>query len=456
MTVSKGEISFIDTTIRDGNQSLWDATGLNAAMILAIAPEMDRAGFKAIDFTTGTTMAVSVRFQKENPWELMRRLAQAAPRTPLSFGGTGRRFMGWTRVPEAVMALAMQLVIKTGIRRVWFLEPSFDTNLILSQAKMTKAAGAREYVVALPYTISPVHTDDYYTQKTAAIAASPDVDRLYIKDPGGLLTVDRIRTLLPAVQKAANGKPIEIHSHCTTGLAPLVYLEAIQMGVRTVHTAISPLANGSSQPSTENILKNCRHLGYSANLNEGALGAMAAHFRKVAEKQGRLPGAPVEYDVYYYEHQVPGGMLTTLKRHLAEIKMGHRLDEILREIIQVRKELGYPIMVTPFSQFIGSQATTNVLSGKRYAQVPAQLIEYAAGYYGAPPVPIDPNVLDKITSLPQARSIMNSTAPEPTLAELRQKIGSNYSDEEFLMRLALTGKEVDNMLAAGPLKVAYI
>ncbi len=455
MTFTQGEISFVDTSVRDGNQSLWDATGLKAGMILAIAPEMDKVGFKAIDFTTGTTMAVSVRFHKENPWDLIRLTAKAMPRTPLSFGGTGRRFMGWTRIPEPVMALAMNLVIKAGIRRVWFLEPSFDTALIASQAMMSKAAGAQEVVVALAYTISPVHTDEYYAKKTAEIVASPDVDRLYIKDPGGLLTVDRIRTLLPAIQKTAAGKPIEIHSHCNTGLAPLVYLEAVRMGVRTVHTAISPLANGTSQPSAENTLKNLRRLGYSANLSEEALTAMAAHFRKVAERQNRPLGMPVEYDVYYYEHQVPGGMLTTLKRHLAEIKMGHRLDEILEEIIKVRKELGYPIMVTPYSQFIGSQATTNVLSGKRYAQVPNQLVEYVAGYYGAPPMPIDQEVLDKITSLPQAKNILNANAHEPTLEELRQKVGVNYSDEEFLMRLALPAKEVDNMQAAGPINTFF-
>jgi oxaloacetate decarboxylase alpha subunit len=455
MAVSKGEIDFVDTSVRDGNQSLWDATGLTTSMILAVAPEMDRAGFKAVDFITGTMMAVSVRFHKENPWEKMRLISKAMPQTPLSFGGTGRRFMGWTRVPGPVMALAMKLVIRTGIRRVWFLEPSFDTGLIRSQAKMTKEAGAEEFIVALPFTISPVHTDEYYAQKTREITAAPEVDRLYIKDPGGLLTVERIRTLLPAIQKNAAARPIEIHSHCNTGLAPLVYLEALQMGVTTFHTASAPLANGSSLPSAENVLNNARRLGYSVRLNEEALAAMAGHFRQIAERQGRPLGAPVEYDLYYYQHQVPGGMLSTLKRHLSEIKMGHRLDEVLREIIQVRRELGYPIMVTPFSQFVGSQATTNVISGKRYSQVPAQLVEYVAGYYGAPPAPMDQNIVDKITSLPQAKNILNAVNVEPTLEELRRKIGEGLSDEEFLMRLALPAKEVDNMLAAGPIKKTY-
>jgi len=455
MNYSEPEVKFIDTTVRDGNQCLWDATGITTAMILSIAPVMDRIGFKAVDFIAGMHMAVSVRWHKENPWEKIRLVCQAMPRTPLSFGTTGRRFMGWRVVPESVMALALKLVIANGIRRVWVLDASHNVDFIQGQARLAKAAGAEEVVVALSYTISPVHTDEYYAQKAKEIAASPDVDGVYIKDQGGLLTVDRIRTLMPAVLKSIDGLPLEIHSHCNTGLAPLVYLEAIQLGAQTVHTAISPLANDTSQPSTENTLRNIRHLGYSANLDEEALEAMAAHFRYVAEREGRPLGAPVEYDVYYYEHQVPGGMMTTLKRQLSEIKMEHRLDEVLEEVVKVRKELGYPIMVTPFSQFVGSQATMNVISGERYKTVPTQVIEYVAGYYGEPPALIDENILDKISSLPQAKNILDAEPREPSIEELRRKIGSGLSDEEFLIRLALPDKEVEDMLAAGPIKTEY-
>lgn len=455
MNLSENEIKFIDTTIRDGNQSLWDATGLNTAMILSIAPIIDSAGFKAIDFITGMHMAVSVRWHKENPWDKIRLVCKAMPNTPLSFGSTGRRFMGWKLVPESVMDLALNLIIKSGIRRVWLLDPSLDTDFIQRQSRLVKLAGAEELVVALPYSISPVHTDEFYAQKAGEIAACPDVDSIFIKDQGGLLTVDRIRTLVPAIQQQINGLPLEIHSHCNTGLAPLVYLEAMQLGIRTVHTAISPLANGTSQPATENILKNANRLGYWANLDEQALAAMATHFRHIAEKENRPLGAPVEYDVYYYEHQVPGGMITTLKRQLSEMKMDDRLEEVLKEVVQVRKELGYPIMVTPFSQFVASQATMNIISGERYKTVPTQVIEYLAGYYGKPPAPIDQNILDKISNLPQAKSILNTEPSEPSIDELRRKIGPGLSDEEFLIRLALPDKEVEDMLATGPIKTEY-
>jgi oxaloacetate decarboxylase alpha subunit len=148
-------------------------------------------------------------------------------------------------------------------------------------------------------------------------------------------------------------------------------------------------------------------------------------------------------------------MLTTLKRQLVETKMEDRIEDVLKEIIQIRKELGYPIMVTPFSQFIGSQATMNVITNQRYSQVPTQVIEYVAGFYGAPPAPIDQNVMDKITSSPQAKSIMKGELVEPSMEEIRQKVGVKYSDEEFLIRLALADKEVDDMLAAGSIKPEY-
>lgn len=455
MNLPENEIKFIDTTIRDGNQSLWGAAGLSTAMILSIAPIIDSAGFKAVDFITGMHMAVSVRRQKENPWDKIRLVCKAMPNTPLSFGSTGRRFMGWKLVPESVMDLALNLIIKSGIRRIWLLDPSFDTDFIQRQSRLIKLAGAEELVVALPYTISPVHTDEFYAQKAGEIAACPDVDSIFIKDQGGLLTVDRIRTLVPAIQQQINGLPLEIHSHCNTGLAPLVYLEAMQLGIRIVHTAISPLANGTSQPATENTLKNASRLGYWANLDEQALAAMATHFRHIAEEENHPLGAPVEYDVYYYEHQVPGGMITTLKRQLSEMKMDDRLEEVLKEVVQIRKELGYPIMVTPFSQFVASQATMNIVSGERYKTVPTQVIEYLAGYYGKPPVPIDQNVLDKISNLPQAKTILNTEPPEPSIDELRRKIGPGLSDEEFLIRLALPDKEVEDMLATGPIKTEY-
>jgi oxaloacetate decarboxylase alpha subunit len=295
-----------------------------------------------------------------------------------------------------------------------------------------------------------VHTDEYYGQKTQMITSCPDVDTIYLKDQGGLLTPERLRTLVPAIQANLNGRPLEIHTHCNTGLGPLVYLEAIRLGIDILHTAVPPLANGTGQPSIFNILKNIRHMGHSANINEDDLNAYSSNLQEIAKKEGRPAGVPLEYDLAYYEHQVPGGMVTTLRRQLTEADQSDRLEEVYAEIIRVRKELGYPIMVTPFSQFVATQATVNVVSGERYKIIPDGVIEYVAGYFGKPPARIDPNILDKISSLPKTKKLMQESFPQPSVKEIRKKMGMGpeVSGEEFLLRYALSENEVNAMLAA--------
>jgi oxaloacetate decarboxylase alpha subunit len=426
-------------------------------MILPIAPVMDKVGFRAIDFAASVSMGVSVRWHKENPWERIRLCSKAIPNTILSFGTTGRRFIGFKRMPDSIQALVLKTVKACGIRRVWIMDAAHETEHLLRTARMAKEVGIDEVMIALSYSISPVHNDDFYAQKAKEVADSPDVDLIYLKDQGGLLTIDRVRTLVPTIQQNIKGLPLEIHSHCNTGLATLCYLEAMKLGIKTFHVAVPPLAEGSSLPSALNMLHNARHLGYAVKADEEALKAYSAHFQMIAEKEHRPPGVPVEHDVYYYQHQIPGGMLSTLKRQLAEVKMGDRLEEVLEEVVRVRKELGYPIMVTPFSQFVGTQATMNIMSGGRYKQVPDGVFQYVAGWFGKPTMPIDPDVLDKITSQLRAKAFLNKELAQPTVKEIRKQmgIGPEVSDEEFLLRYSMSDREVDEMLAAGPMKTTY-
>ena len=444
------EIKFMDTSLRDGNQSLWDATGLTTAMIVSLAPHINRIGYHAVDLIASTHMGTAVRYHRENPWERVRRASQAMPDVRLCFGTSGRRFIGFKRCPDSILALVYQRMVANGIRRVWMIDAPLEKEVIYKNARMAKEAGIEDFMVALGYTISPLHTDEYYGQKTQMITSCPDVDTIYLKDQGGLLTPERLRTLVPAIQANLNGRPLEIHTHCTTGLGPLVYLEAIRLGIGILHTAVPPLANGTGQPSIFNILKNIRHMGHSANINEDDLNAYSSNLQEIAKKEGRPQGVPLEYDLAYYEHQVPGGMVTTLRRQLAEADQSHRLEEVYAEIIRVRKELGYPIMVTPFSQFVATQATVNVVSGERYKIVPDGVIEYVAGYFGQPPAPIDPDVLDKISSLPKTKKLMQESFPQPSVKEIRKKMGMGpeVSDEEFLLRYAMSENEVNAMLAA--------
>ncbi|MFC1814766.1 biotin carboxyl carrier protein [Thermodesulfobacteriota bacterium] len=449
-----GGIKFIDTSLRDGNQSLWDATGLKTGMFLDLAPIVDKIGFKAVDFVSNSNMETSVRYHRENPWEKVRLVAKAMPNTPLSFGTTTRRFIGFKRAPYSILGLVIERMAANGIRRIWILDAAHEIDTFYEVARMARSAGIEEVVVALSYSISPAHTNEYYARKTKEITACPDVDTVYLKDQGGLLTLDSVKTLVPAIQANLNGKGLEIHSHCNTGLAPLVYLEAIRLGVDIAHTGVPPLANGSAQPSIFNILKNIEFMGYTAKIDKEALQNMSDYLSEVAEKTGRQAGVPPEYDISYYDHQLPGGMVSTLKRQLSERGMENRLEEVIEEIKKVRRELGYPIMVTPLSQIVGSQATMNIISGDRYKIVPNGVMEYVAGYFGPPPMPIEPNILGKIANLPKTKKLMATEFPQPSIKEIRQQIGvgPDVPAEEFLLRYAIAESDVDAMLAAGPIK----
>jgi len=214
--------------------------------------------------------------------------------------------------------------------------------------------------------------------------------------------------------------------------------------VTTLHTAVSPLANGTSLPAIETILKNVKRLGFSTDLNEEALATVSSYFRKVAEKEGLPIGVPLEYDLFHFEHQVPGGMMTNLTRQLREIGLEHRLQEILEEVVLVRKELGYPVMATPYSQIVGAQAVENVVSGERYKHIPDEVIKYVLGYYGEPVVPIDPNVMDRVMSLPRTKEFLNwkPEGYDKSVEELRKELGEELSDDELLLRILIPGRPV--------------
>lgn len=445
---------FIDTTLRDGNQSLWGATGLRTGMMLEIAPVIDQVGYHAIDFSTSTHMAVTVRFHKEDPWERFRLMKERAPRTPLSFLSTGMRFISWETAHPELMALSYQLLVRNGVERFMVMDPMNSTEAVLESCRAIHKAGAREIVGALVYTVSPFHDDAFFGAMARRLAAEPSIGRVYLKDPGGLLTPERARTLLPVLRAAVVGKPLELHSHCTIGLAPFTYAIAPELGIDVLHTAARPLANGSSQPSVENTVANLQAQGYAVDLDMDAAARVSAYFASLAKAQGLPPGVPQEYDARYFSHQLPGGMLGTMRRQLREMRQEHRIDEVYQEVERVRGELGYPIMVTPFSQVVATMAVMNVLAPERYANVPDEVIRYVIGRFGTPPAPMDGNVRDRILALPRAKEL--AAQPQmPGVAELRKRFPAHLSDEEFLLRAVMPAEQVDAMVAAGPCRRGY-
>jgi oxaloacetate decarboxylase (Na+ extruding) subunit alpha len=449
------DLQLVDVSLRDGNQSLWGATGLRTAHIAQIAPVMNRVGFRALDFSSSTAMGVSVRTHRENPWDLLRLVRAAMPDTRLQFIGTGFRFISWEKAHPEVMELVYRCLVNAGMDRFVVLDPTHDMDAVRETARIIKAAGGTEVIAALTYTVSAAHDDAFYAGIAGQYAACPDIDRAYVKDPAGILTPERARTLIPAVLARLNSKPLELHAHASLGLSPLTCLAAAELGAAVLQVGCGALGNGTSLPDAERLVANLRASGHTVDVDDRLLAAVARYFDGVAAAEGLPSGKPREFDAAFMNHQVAGGVMTTLRRQLAELGMEHRFGEVMAEITLVRAELGYPIMVTPFPQMVIGQALANVLGGgARYDQVPDQVIRYVLGSFGKPTMPVEQSVLDRILSRPRARELA-AEPPPLAVSELRHRFGERVPDEELLLRFGMPGGEVDGMLAAGPAATSY-
>ncbi len=441
------DVRFVDTTLRDGQQSLW-AYNMRTGMIVPIVESMDEAGFEAIELGGPVELPKCVKELRENPWERYRLVIPRFKKTPLRLIHGSRS--GFAIYPDALHQLYDTCMAHAGVTEVRISDSWNDPADWAWRVKQAKTAGLKP-IINLIYTVSPRHTDEHFAEKTKQ-AIALDVYRVILKDPGGILTPERTKTLVPAVLKAANGTTVELHTHCTTGLGTLCCLEAIQAGMINVNTAIPPLADGSSNPSVFNVAMNARALGFKTLINEAPLRQVSKHFTACAKQENLPIGRTPEYDYAQYIHQIPGGMISNLRHQLRRVGMENKIDQTLEEAAQVRAEFGYPIMVTPLSQFVGSQAAINVIVGERYKQVTDQTIEYAMGLWGKEGAAfMDPDTKDKILSRPRAGEIAERKPPNETLSELRQKFGGQgVSDEEVLLRYFAGKDEVDKMHAAGP------
>ena len=447
------KLEFVDQTIRDAQQSLWGFR-MRTEMITPIAEVMDQVGYKAIGTVGGNGFVVQVRNLNEDPWERISILSKRLKKSPLRgsymIGGIATFDIS---TPREIITLWIKRCVANGIKSFWVCDYQTDIEKFIYFAKIAKEEGT-EVVVSLVYTISPFHNSEHWAKKTRLITEAKEcIDGIVVEDPAGILKPEATRDWISTIQKNCDEIPLEFHCHCNSGLAPLCYLEAMKLGITTFHTAVAPLANGTSLPAIETILKNARRLGFTSDVNEEAIVKVSNHFRQVAEKEGLPIGVPMEYDLFHFEHQVPGGMMTNLTRQLREIGLEHRLQEVLEEIVLVRKELGYPVMGTPYSQIVGAQAVENVVSGERYKHIPDEVIKYVLGYYGEPVVPIDPNVMDRVMSLPRTKEFINwkPEGYDKTVEEFRQELGPELSDDELIIKILIPGKPVKR---AEPKKVA--
>jgi oxaloacetate decarboxylase alpha subunit len=416
--------------------------------VLTLAPILERVGFRALDYSSSTAMGMLVRTHREDPWALFRRTRALMPRTRLQFIGTGFRFISWQNSHPETMQLVYDRLVANGIDRVVVLDPMHDMDAARATARRLKKAGIAEVVAALTFTISAVHDDAFYADLARQMRECPDIDRVYVKDPAGILTAERARTLLPAVAAQLGDTALELHSHATIGLSPLTYAIAPELGVEVVQTGCGAAGNGSSLPEARRTVANLREMGHRIDVDDRALGLACDFLDRLAVAEGLPPGRPQDFDAAFLHHQIAGGVMSTTRRQLREIGMEDRFEGLIEEVGRVRAELGHPIMVTPFPQMVVSQALFNLL-GERYTTVPDQVIRYALGSFGRPTTPIAPDVLDRILDRPRARELQ-AEPPPPTPEELRRRFGPAMSDEELLLRAHMPAEQVDAMIAAGP------
>ncbi|MBO0596240.1 pyruvate carboxylase subunit B [Nesterenkonia sp. E16_7] len=446
---SRREIKIIDTTLRDGHQSLW-ATRMRTEHIEQLAPEFDQAGYEHVDLVAPIQFDVAVRYLKEDPWERVRRAHELAPNTKFRALIRSRNIAAFDFLPDDVIMAWVERLYANGFRVIGSFDGLNDIDNIAPGLRRAKELGAETFG-AVSFSESPVHTDELFVSKAQELIEKADVDRIMLKDAGGLLTPERIRSLVPALKAVIGDRPLEVHTHSLTGLAPLVCLESAEAGADSIHLSVAPLAAGNAQPSVQNVIRDLRALGYTVNLDDSKIDEISDHIRMIAETEDKPLGEPVEYSGMHFMHQTPGGMLSNFRSQLETSGLGDRYEELLLEIARVRSELAYPIMITPFAQFVGTQAAMNVSTGERYKMVPNEIKKYVLGYYGDLLAEINPELRQKIIDNGASDIPLEPSDPEPML----DKLATRYPDEsiEFhLLRAMFAGGQVDEMkktVAAG-------
>ena len=449
-------IRLVDVTLRDAHQCLW-ATRMTTAMMREVAPRLDRAGFEAIDLVGGAVFDVCVRYLREDPWERMRILSEWVTQTPLIIHTRGQSLFTFEFFADDVVELAAKRFAANGMRYHTPYDALNDMRNLEIPIRAARAEGLHT-VPGLVYTHSPVHTDAYYAARARELVRI-GVDGVFLKDASGLLTPERVATLVPAVKAELGNLPLQIHTHCNSGLAPYVVLRAVEAGVEVVHTATSTLANGVSHSPTEGVARNLRRMGYEVPLDVTPVEEAAEMLAYIAEREGKPVGEVREYDAFHYLHQCPGGMVSNLAYQLSEMGLDGRLEEILEEAWHVREDLGYPIVVSPFAQYIVTQAVLNVMGrdkGRaRYESVPDEVRLYVRGGYGKIAGEIEPNLYDRITRGAEPITERPGALVAPALERLRASRGPFGSEDDLLLAAFYDDGEYRALKAAGPIRTDY-
>ncbi len=394
-TGAASRVGVTDTTFRDAHQSLL-ATRMTTAQMVPVAARMNRIGFHSMEVWGGATFDACIRFLGEDPWERLKTLRRELPDTRLQMLVRGQNLLGYRHYPDDVVRRFIQRSVANGIDIIRTFDALNDPRNMRTTIEAGKECGAHVQGT-LVYTVSPVHDLDHYLSVARGLMHL-GIDSLCIKDMAGLLKPDAAGRLVRGLRSVVGSLPIQMHAHSLSGMASMSYWEAIQTGANVIDTAISPLALGASQPATETMVVVLRDTPYETGLDINALVEVAEYFERLFRDAGNAPIRETIIDTRVLSHQVPGGMITNLIAQLDEQHASDRLQEVLKELPTVRADLGYPPLVTPTSQIVGTQAVLNVLMGERYKIIPEEVRDYLLGRYGRPPVPVAQHLLDRVVS----------------------------------------------------------
>lgn len=424
-------INFTDTTFRDGQQSLI-ATRLSTPEILPIAEVMDKAGFHSMEVWGGATFDVCLRYLDESPWERLRSLKKVLPNTPTQMLLRNKSLVGYKPYSSEIVELFIRKAAENGMDVFRIFDALNDINNMEEPIKFAKKTG-KHVQGSILYAISPVHDVNHFID-TAKKLLDIGVDSLCFKDVSGMLAPQKAYEILQKLLKL--GVPIQFHGHSTSGMAPINYYKAMEAGIRILDCALSSFALGSSQPPLETMIASLDGTNFEHRINTKAVMRANQELKKLREKKGVDPNRFI-VDTSVIEHQIPGGMISNLVFQLNQIGMGDRLEEVLEEVPKVREELGYPILATPTSQIVGSQAVMNVMYGERYKVILKEVKDYVNGAYGRPVGEINKDLVEKVKAQEQVNGKKQGEAKTKSVEDIKKEIGEFYCEDEDILSYAL-------------------
>ena len=425
------KVGITETIFRDAHQSLW-ATRMKTDDMLKVAAAIDEIGFHSLEAWGGATFDTALRFLNEDPWTRLRLLRGTIQKTPLQMLLRGQNLLGYRHYPDDVVRAFCFKAKENGITIFRIFDALNDPRNMETAIKACKEAGAHVQGT-ICYTISPVHSIDSYVELAKQLKEMGS-DSICIKDMAGLLMPYVAEELVKRL-KAEVGLPVQLHCHYTSGMASMTYLKAIEAGADVVDTALSALAMGTSQPPTESLVAALQGTAYDTGLDLAKIAPINQHYKDLSAEYKDLD-TPRKVDTAVLSYQIPGGMISNLVNQLKSQNALHRYEEVLAEVPRTRAELGYPPLVTPTSQMVGTQAVLNVLTGKRYGVVPKEIKDYVRGYYGRPPAPIDPEVKKLIIGDEEPITCRPADLLEPRIdaarSELAEKGFGQLTEEDVL------------------------